>query len=197
MVGTLAEENYHVIYFSTDNVFDGMKGNYSEKDTTNAINEYGKMKEEMEHFLRDKYPEVCIFRLPKVLSAEREIKNMLADWEQRRFDNEIRCIKGMRMSVVAKDDLYQACLIAAERKMQGIYHLSSGEIYSRKELAAIFFERLGVGGRNIVELDINEFGFQDKRPLDIGLDNSKFRKETGFFFKTYAAMVEQYLEKNS
>ncbi len=197
MVGTLAEENYHVIYFSTDNVFDGMKGNYSEKDTTNAINEYGKMKEEMEHFLRDKYPEVCIFRLPKVLSAEREIKNMLADWEQRRFDNEIRCIKGMRMSVVAKDDLYQACLIAAERKMQGIYHLSSGEIYSRKELAAIFFERLGVGGRNIVELDINEFGFQDKRPLDIGLDNSKFRKETGFCFKTYAAMVEQYLEKNS
>lgn len=122
---------------------------------------------------------------------------MLADWEQRRFDNEIRCIKGMRMSVVAKDDLYQACLIAAERKKQGIYHLSSGEIYSRKELAAIFFERLGVGGRNIVELDINEFGFQDKRPLDIGLDNSKFRKETGFCFKTYAAMVEQYLEKNS
>ncbi len=196
MIKALIQEKYHIIYFSTDNVFDGVKGNYTEQDTTNAINQYGKMKEEIELFLAGRYPEVCIFRLPKVLGVERDTKNMLTDWEYKQADDEIRCIKNMKMSVVAKEDIYQACLISAERKMHGIYNLCSGETLSRKELAAKFFERLGMDNKKIVELDADKFGFLDIRPLNVSLDCSKFSRETGYRFRSYEMMIEQYLQYN-
>lgn len=194
IIESLLNDNFYVIYFSTDNVFDGVKGDYSEEDKTNAINHYGRMKEEMEHFLTERYPEVCIFRLPKVIGAEKEKQNMLAEWENRVDDNEIRCIRGNRMSIIAKEDIYQACMIASRRKMKGIYNLCSGEVYSRKELAEIFYGAIGKKDKRIVELDVSEFGFRDNRPLNIGLNNSKFRSETGYEFISYGTMVEQYCD---
>ena len=39
------------IYFSTDNVFDGEKGHYKEEDRSNPLNNYGRMKCEIENHL--------------------------------------------------------------------------------------------------------------------------------------------------
>ena len=50
MIEVLIQEKFQIIYFSTDNVFDGIRGNYTEQDKTSAISRYGKMKEEMELF---------------------------------------------------------------------------------------------------------------------------------------------------
>lgn len=194
-IATLLQEEFHVIYFSTDNVFDGRKGNYAEYDKTNAVNQYGKMKEEMEHCLSEKYPEVCIFRLPKVLGTERERLNLLTDLENRlSSDEEIRCIKDTEMSIVAQEDIYRACLIAAKRKLCGIYNLSSGEVYSREELTKRFYNCMKIYNKKIVEWELEKFGFKDVRPLHISLNNSKFKRETGYEFMLYDTIVEKYIE---
>lgn len=197
IIEILIQENFHVIYFSTDNVFDGTKGNYTEQDTPNAVNQYGKMKEDMELFLAEKHPEVCIFRLPKVLGVEKEKQNMLSDLESKLLDKNVRCIKGNIMSIVAKEDVYQACLISSRLKMHGIYNLSSGEVFSRKELTVKFFDLLGVYDKDIVELELGEFGFKEMRPLNIGLDNSKFKIETKHEFISFEMLVKQYLIQNN
>ena len=80
--------------------------------------------------------------------------------------------------------------------MHGIYNLCSGETLSRKELAAKFFERLGMDNKKIVELDADKFGFLDIRPLNVSLDCSKFSRETGYRFRSYEMMIEQYLQYN-
>ena len=188
----LTQEGFQVIYFSTDNVFDGRKGNYSEQSKTCAINNYGKMKEEIEHFLLDKYPDVCTFRLPKVLGTQRERQNILTDFENRAEDGEICCIKGNIMSIISKKDIYRACLIASARRMYGIYNLSSGEVYSRKGLAVKFLSKLGVCPEKVIEMELKEFNFKDARPLNISLDNSKFRCETGYEFETVDMLIKQY-----
>lgn len=194
-IETLLQEMFHVIFFSTDNVFDGRKGNYAEYDKTNAVNQYGKMKEEMEHCLTEKYPEVCIFRLPKVLGTQRERLNLLTDLENRlSSDEEIRCIKDTEVSIVAQEDIYRACLIAAERKMCGIYNLSSGEVYSRKELSKRFYDCMKIYDKKIVEWEVEKFGFKDIRPLHISLNNSKFRTATGYEFMPYDMIVGKYIE---
>lgn len=195
IINILRQEGFYVIYFSTDNVFDGIEGNYTEQSKTNAINQYGKMKEEIEHFLLQNYPDVCLFRLPKVLGKHRNPQNMLTDLENRLGDKIIRCIKGNKMSIVSQEDIYQACLIASERKMKGIFNLSSGEVYSRKELTVNFFNSLGVYHQNVVEIELEDFHFKDIRPLKISLDNSKFKKETGYEFTSFDTLVKQYLEE--
>lgn len=193
MAEKLVKEKYHVIYFSSDNVFDGTKGNYTEQDATNPVNEYGRMKEEVEHFLADTYPEVCVFRMPRVVGTETEQRNLLTDLESKLAIGEAKCIKGNRMSLIAKEDIYQACIISSKQKMQGLYNLSNGESYSRQELAQKFFETMKVDNMNIIEWELEQFGFQDKRPLNTSLDNTKFREETGYKFMTYDMLIEQYL----
>lgn len=192
VIQTLIQENFYIIFFSTDNVFDGIKGNYTEQDKTNALNQYGKMKEEMEHFLVANYPQVCIFRLPKVLGTEKERQNMLTNLESNSQNGVVKCIKGSKMSIVSKEDVFRACLIASKSKLHGIYNLCSGEIFSRKELTEKFFNIMGIDHIDIVEAELEEFGFKDIRPLNIGLKNSKFRKETGYEFTEFDRLVLKY-----
>lgn len=193
LIAKLIQKNFHIIYFSTDNVFDGIKGNYTEQDITYPINEYGKMKADMERFLTDNYPNVCIFRLPKVLGTKREKKNMLTDLEIR-ANEKIRCIKGMKMSIVSKEDIYRACLISSERRMKGIYNLSNGEVWDRKGLVENFYRYMGICGRDIAESELAEFHFMDARPLNIWLNNSKFKNEVGYKFESFEEIALRYVE---
>lgn len=196
MIEVLLRESFHIIYFSSDNVFDGIKGNYTEMDQTNAISRYGEMKEEMEQFLLREHPEVCIFRMPRVVGSEREKRNLLTDFETKLTDGKVRCIKNNRMSVISKDDVYHACLLSSKHRMHGLYNLSNGETYSRKELAEIFFASMGEQNMDITEWELEKFGFDDIRPLNTSLNNTKFKCETGFEFMTYRGMVDQYLLMN-
>lgn len=193
VIQSLLRQNYYVIFFSTDNVFDGSKGAYTETDQQNAINQYGKMKQEMEQYLVNRYPQVCIFRLPRVIGTEAERQNLLTDYDCKKPDEKIRCIKDTRISIVAKEDVYQACRIATEKRLHGIYNLSSGEEFSRKELAERFFCAKNVK-REIVELELDEFGFQDVRPLHMSLNNEKFIRDTAYHFTAYDSVIEQYLK---
>ena len=57
-------KNYGIkfIQISTDSVFDGKRGNYSETDTTNPINEYAKSKKLGEDYTLDENSESTIVR---------------------------------------------------------------------------------------------------------------------------------------
>jgi dTDP-4-dehydrorhamnose reductase len=55
-----------IIYFSTDSVFDGVRGWYSESDRPNPINDYGRSKLAAEGFVRE-HPNHVIMRLPLIL----------------------------------------------------------------------------------------------------------------------------------
>lgn len=193
VIQSLVRQNFYVIFFSTDNVFDGLKGAYTETDQQNAINQYGRMKQEMEQYLVNMYPQVCILRLPRVIGTEVERQNLLTDYDCKKTGEKIRCIKDTRISIVAKEDVYQACLIASEKRLHGIYNLSSGEEFSRKELAERFFCAKNVK-REIVELELGEFGFQDARPLHMSLSNDKFIRDTGYQFTAYDFVIERYLK---
>jgi len=56
-----------LIFTSTDLVFDGVKGNYSEKDKANPINIYGKHKLLAEQNIRSKEDNIWIARMPLLL----------------------------------------------------------------------------------------------------------------------------------
>ncbi len=51
-----------VIYISTDAVFDGKRGMYSERDAPNPITAYGKTKAQCEQLLQEMVPNHCIVR---------------------------------------------------------------------------------------------------------------------------------------
>ncbi|MDE7314177.1 MAG: sugar nucleotide-binding protein, partial [Mucispirillum sp.] len=194
LIHELSAEGFQIIFFSTDNVFDGADGNYTEESKLHAINKYGMMKAEMEHYLLTYKPEVCILRIPKVVSTSRKKHNIFTEWEQGIETGNIRCIKGNRLSFVCIDDLYNACLLVAGKKLHGLYNIVGDEVYSRAELARIFCAQLGATAVDIQECDLSEFSFKDNRPLNISMINEKFKKETGYQFMSMELVIKMYCD---
>lgn len=192
----LQENGFYTIFFSTDNVFDGQEGNYTEASRTHGINQYGRMKEEMEHYLQKQESQVCIFRISKVVSRQRIRQNIFYEWEKQGETGLVRCVRGNRLSFVAIEDIYQSCLIACGRKLQGLYQIAGDQVYSRAQLAELFFQKAGNNDVFIKECEAAEFAFADARPLNLGMSNRKFRQETGYAFTSMETAIEDYLAAN-
>ncbi len=194
LISKLAENRFHIIFFSTDNVFDGKSGAYQESSMTNAINKYGMMKAEMENYLLDKEPEVCILRISKVVGSGMDAKNILFEFDEKAQKGGVRCIRGNRISFVAIEDIYQACLIVSQKKMHGLYNITGDKAFSRAELAEKFFMKSGNKHVNIEECGADEFDLKDERPLDISMSNLKFRHETGYQFTSMDSVINDYID---
>lgn len=195
VIQRLVQQNVRVIWFSSEYVFDGASGRYTEDDLTNPINDYGRMKAILEKNIVQFFPHVCILRLSKPVYTDRVKQNIFWEWEKKE-NSVIRCIKGNYMSFVAVEDIYQAVLLSVKNSLEGIYNLSGDVIYSRKELAEKFFRIKRVEHYKIEEQDQKEFGFQERRPLNVSMRNEKFKKVTGYCFTPMDEVIEEYLCKN-
>lgn len=195
LICKLSEKGFHVIYFSSDNVFDGASGNYTEESCTNPINKYGSMKAEMEQYILRNVPEAYILRIPKVVSPQNKKQNVFTEWLNQAESGSIRCIKGNYISFVCIEDIYQSCLVAIEKRMHGLYNIVGDESFSRAELAGKFYKKLGITDVDIRECDIQEFNFKEKRPLNISMSNMKFKSETGYQFMSMDDVIQEFVEK--
>lgn len=193
LICKLSEKGFHVIYFSSDNVFDGVSGNYTEESRTNPINKYGSMKAEMERYILRNVPKACILRLPKVVSPQKKKSNVFTEWLNRAETGSIQCIKGNYISFVCVEDIYQACLIVIKERMHGLYNIVGDEFFSRAELAGKFYEKLGISGVDIQECDLQEFHFKESRPLNISMSNMKFKCETGYQFMSMDDVIQEFI----
>lgn len=196
LIRMLCESGAHVIWFSSQEVFDGKAGDYSEESMTNPINKYGTMKAEMEKYLMVNMPDVCIFRLAKVVCTYDDEKNLFTIWRNQAGREEIACIRDNRMNFVCIEDIYYASILAGENRIKGLYNIAGNRNYSRLELAECFFNIWGKQNVTIKEYDINyfvdKFNFKDKRALNIGLNNKKFSHEMKYKFMDMDEAIKLY-----
>ncbi len=190
----LSKLGYFIIFFSSDNVFDGTSGNYKEDDSTHAINCYGRMKVEVEKYILSQIPGCCIFRTAKILGADACKSNILTSFDEiyNRGD-QARCISGSISSFTCVEDLYQVCRIVAQKKLSGIYHVVGDESISRAQLAERYY-RICSKNVKVVEEDLSSFTFKDTRPLNVSLNNEKIKKETGYKFTSIDSAIYKYIQ---
>ena len=65
LIDECINNNKKIIFFSSDYVFDGNKGNYSENDKPNPINLYGEQKLKIENYLKSQTKNYTILRISK------------------------------------------------------------------------------------------------------------------------------------
>lgn len=188
----LSSEGYKIIVFSTDNVFDGKSGDYTEESPLSPINTYGETKARLEAYLLSNNIDACIMRLGKVIDISDNSHNMLGDLYFRLMRNEeTTCIRGLTSSYTYMKDLLSCIDIAIQNNMKGLYNIVGNEIYTRRQFTEVFARALNIKD-NIVEKELKDFNFKDKRPLNIGLNNKKFIQETGFSFTSLDAVFKAF-----
>ena len=183
---------YYIIFCSTEAVYEGTKGNYKETDEANPVNEYGRMKLQVEQYITKHYPDMCVFRLSKMIGDIDSKRDTLCEWKKMASSKEdIYCIKGNYFSPVDVEDVVKCIEIACLKKVGGIYNICGNKIYSRAELCRDFLRAVELN-TNVYEKEVGEFGFCAARPLNVGMSNKKAVHTLEFIFNDMKKIFERY-----
>lgn len=169
------ENNARFIFFSTDFVFDGTKGNYFEGDKPNPINVYGKTKYEAEKITQE-LEDHLILRLSTPYGSGKTKKFINYIIEKLKANKGIYAATDLRRSPTFVGDIAKNFPIFIEKKYNGILHIAGDSQLSMYEVANIIAETLGLSKNLITPVKSEKFNFAAKRPLDTTLNISKIKK---------------------
>lgn len=165
-----------MILCSTDSVFDGSKGFYTENDAPNPVNIYAETKVRAERAVLDTVDNAVVTRLSLVMglpvlgagnSFLAKMRIALEAGKQVPFpQNEVR-------TPVDVITLGRAFLELATLDYTGILHLAGNTRLNRYEMACHIAQRLGFSSDLVIPTDSNAMAGRAKRPNDASLDNTR------------------------
>jgi dTDP-4-dehydrorhamnose reductase len=172
------EFGYRLICISTDCVFNGEKGMYTEESIPDAKDLYGKSKN-----LGEVTGERCLTLRTSIIGRELGTHHSLVDWF---LNNEDKMVKGYVNAIysgfptVVFADII-ASLITDHPELHGLYHVSSDPInkYDLLQLIKKYFH---------AHIEIERY---EEFRIDRSLDSTKFRRETAFKPIGWEEMIER------
>lgn len=179
------------IFFSSEYVFDGQRGNYTENDIANPTTVYGSQKFEIEDYLAAQSHAYAILRLAKVFGTKPADGTILTSWlEQIRDGDEIRCARDQVFSPIHVDDVVAVAKAVVRLDLSGIYHVCNPEAWSRLEMLRALLRSAGAEA-NVIECSIRDFDLLDDRPLDLSMDPAKVLAATGLLFRSVESCCDE------
>lgn len=173
----------HLIFISTDFIFDGKNGSYSENSKPNPISIYGMSKWNAEKLIRTSTIDWSIVRTSLVMGYFEDLmtSNIIL-WAREKLS------KGQEISIVNDQirtptwsmDLAEGCFLLIENRALGIYNISGSEKFRISELIMMVADHGSYNSNLIKEVKTVELGQIASRPLISDLDISKARRNIGF-----------------
>lgn len=165
------------VFFSSDHVFDGIKGNYREADAYGPITLYGRQKMQTETFIRENFSDFLILRTSKQVAMRVDSRNTLSEMALLlKAAKPIRCATDNWIAPSFVEDIRHMTLNAVKLGLSGIFHVAPNEEYSRLELGHHIADCLGVTHELVHPCSILDFKFLEVRPPHCTLDGSHLRK---------------------
>lgn len=133
------EKNYkpHFIHLSTDFVFDGEAGPYSETDKPNPISYYGHSKYKADLLVEQSGISWAIVRTIIVYGVvDNMSRSNLVLWAKSALQKgeKINVINDQFRAPTLAEDLAEGCMLIADKKATGIYNISGRDTYSILDL---------------------------------------------------------------
>ncbi len=183
------------IFLSTDNVYNGLRGYYTEEDKVAPINEYGRQKVAVEKYFQSNVPDSVVLRLGKIVGDDPCEDHLFSEWYRCIKQNkEIVNIEGLLFSTTFVKDIARAIVLACQKGLSGIYNVANQEPISRMELAKQFLLTCAKDNVAVISRSQKEFNFADLRPEKIYLVSQIFIKATGMKFTPMKEVLKSFLE---
>lgn len=182
----------YFIHISTDAVFDGTKGNYSEENIPNPVNVYGKTKLEAEQSILSILPTACIIRTV-IYGWNYQNKLSLAEWMISKLENQERLttFKDVQFSPILVNDLAEIFFTLEEKKYAGTIHVASRQSCSKFKFALLLAKIFDFKRDLIEPISIDQLNLKAPRGKNNSLDVRRAEK----FFGIRLPTVENGLEK--
>ncbi len=163
----------HLVYLSTDFVFDGKKqAIYDEKDTPNPLSYYAETKYQAEQKIQQIAPSYSIARTIIVYGYEAHLsRSNIILWIKKSLEEKksIQVVNDQYRTPTLAEDVAAGSLLLAIHKSQGIYNIAGDELLNMYDLAIKVANFWNLDTSLITPTTSDIFLQPAKRPLYTGL----------------------------
>jgi len=180
IVEAVFDKDIKLIYISTDSVYDGVKGNFSENDKINPQNYYGQSKYEGELAV-SKHSSALILRT-NIFGWNIQDKHSLGEWilKELKANKRINGFKDVFFSTIYTMELARVINIAIQKNVAGVFNCGSIDSCSKYEFAVKLANRFNLDKELISAISIDKFKFKAKRGKNLSLTERKLEKALNF-----------------
>lgn len=170
-----------LIHISTDYIFDGKNGPYTENAIPNPINYYGRTKLASENEIKIGGIRFAILRTNVLYGVGKNVKSNFALWLYQKLSNgeKIKVVTDQIGNPTYVDDLAFAILKVVEFDKEGVYNVGGRDFVDRYTFAVKFAEIFGFDKELITPVKTSELNQIAPRPLKSGLITLKAESELG------------------
>lgn len=169
-----------LIHISTDCVFDGQRGHYTEEDTPNPLGVYARTKLAGENAVRQANPKAIIARVNLFgwsISGKRSLAefffyNLSAGKQVMGFTDVFFC-------PLLANDLADILVKMLEKDLHGIYHVVGSESASKYEFGVRLARRFGLDPGLITPASVAQAGLKAARSPNLTLRIDKLQRDLG------------------
>ncbi len=171
-----------LIHISSDYIFDGTEGPYSEDDIPNPISYYGREKLAAENSLKAGRTKYAILRTNVLFGPANSINPDFVKWvvTSLREGKKINIVTDQINNPTFVGDLVQGVDRVIEKEATGVFNISGADHLSRYEFAQKIADFFELDKSLIATITTEELKQLAPRPLKSGLITTKAENELGF-----------------
>ncbi|MFA3782683.1 dTDP-4-dehydrorhamnose reductase [Melioribacteraceae bacterium 4301-Me] len=171
-----------MIHISSDYIFDGKSGPYSEDDKPCPINYYGRTKLAAENTVRASGVRYCIVRTNVLYGSAKNNKTDFVKWviKSLKSKKQINVVTDQINNPTFVDDAVNGINKLIEFKKEGIYNIAGGELLSRFDFAKKIAQFFDLDESLIKPIDSKQLKQAAPRPLKSGLITLKAQSEIAY-----------------
>lgn len=198
LIEACKKTNSFLLHVSTDFIFDGKEGPYTEDAEPNPVSFYGWSKLAGEKLVEHSGLRWAIARTILVYGIVKDMsRSNIILWVKNSLEaqKDIRVVNDQWRTPTLAEDLAKGCILIARKEAEGIFNISGEDLLNPYEMALQTADYFGLSTKYIHEVDGSTFSQTAKRPAKTGFNISKAKKELGYqpvsFKEGIAILAEQ------
>ncbi len=190
IIDIIHEKRTQFVYISTDSVYDGIGGNFSENDSVNPLNSYGRSKYEGE--LEALRKEESVILRTNLFGWNIQEKNSLGEWllSELKSGGKIQGFKDAFFSTIYTFELARVIDMVINRQLRGIFNCGGTDSCSKYDFAMKIAHCFGFDHQRIMSISIDDFQFKAKRGKDLSLNVEKLEKALNYKLPTIDLSID-------
>ncbi|MCG7549883.1 sugar nucleotide-binding protein [Pseudoalteromonas sp. Of7M-16] len=193
LIQSLTDRQIPVVFVSSDNVFPGRAGAYTDDNMEAPVSEYGVQKRALEaRLMTITHGNCCIVRLAKIIGQAGKDGTILNDIVgQLQSGNEVKAASDLIFNPTAVQDIVFAIEHLIKGQYKGTYNFCNPQVFSRLDLTNMLAKSLHIDSASITDIKFSELDSSGKRPLNTTMINSSIFD--GFDFTNVETCIQKGL----
>lgn len=189
----LAEYGVRMIYMSSDGVFSGNAGKYSESSVTDAQNFYGKTKARGEKAIFSINKNAVALRM-SIFGYNINNNKSVTQWAAENIKNQspISGFTDVIINPLYTKQIVQVMKFLLKSDFTGVLNIGCRELVSKYELFCMLAKKMSLPSHNISPTSVESMFFRAPRTRNTSLNVDKLKKEFGIEFSIQDGIDEFY-----